>query len=46
MPITFFVRTIGPVHVAELDLTAGRQAGRQMADEIQVNLEILRFTVH
>ena len=24
----------------------GRQAGRQMADEIQVNLEILKITVH
>ena len=43
MPITFFVRKIGPVHVAELGLTAGRQAGgRQVADEIQVNLEIFK----
>ena len=32
----------GPVHVAELGLTAGRQAGRQVADEIQVNLEIFK----
>ena len=41
-PIPFFVRKIGPVHVAEPGLTAGRQAdGRwQVADEIQVNLEI------
>ena len=42
MPITFFVRKIGPVHVAELGLTAGGQ----MADEIQVNLDILKITVH
>ena len=33
MPITFFVRKIGPVHVAELGLMAGRwqEDGRQMA---------------
>ena len=37
MPITFFVRKIGPVHVAEPGLTAGRW---QVADKIQVNLEI------
>ena len=35
-PITFFVRKIGPVHVTEPDL----MAGRQVADEIQVNLKI------
>ena len=38
MPITFFVRKIGPVHVAEPGLTTGRQ----VADEIQVNLEIFK----
>ena len=31
MPITFFVRKIEPVHVAELGLMAGRQEGRQVA---------------
>ena len=31
------LRKIGHVHIAEPDLTAGRQ----MSDEIQVNLEIL-----
>ena len=41
------MRKIGPVHIAEPGLTAGRQAGRQadgrkMADEIQVNLEIFK----
>ena len=45
--ITFFVRKIVPVHVAEPGLTAGRQvagrqAGRQVADEIQLNLEIFK----
>ena len=42
--ITFFVRKIGPIHVVELGLTAGRwQAGsRQVADKIQVNLEIFK----
>ena len=34
--IIFFVRKIGPIHIAEPGLTAGRQ----VADEIQVNLEI------
>ena len=36
------MRNIGPVHVAEPGLTAGRKVagGRQVADEIQVNLEI------
>ena len=38
MRITFFVRKIGPIHVVEPGLTAGRQ----VADEIQVNLEILK----
>ena len=38
MPITFFVRKIGPVHVAE----PGLMVGRQVADEIQVNLEIFK----
>ena len=33
MPITFFVRKIRPVHIVE-------PGGRQMADEIQVSLEI------
>ena len=36
------MRKNGPVHVAEPGLTAGRQSGRQVADEIQVNLEILK----
>ena len=42
MPITFFVRKIGPVHIAEPGLMARRQTGGrwQVADEIQVNLEI------
>ena len=32
MPITFFMRKIGPVHVVEPGLMAGRwQAGRQVA---------------
>ena len=35
--ITFFVRKVGPIHIAELGLTAGRQA-----DKIQVNLEIFK----
>ena len=37
------MRKIGPVHIAQPGLTAGRQVadGRwQVADEIQVNLEI------
>ena len=42
MPTTFFVRKIGPVHITEPGLTAGRQ----VADEIQVNLEFLKITVH
>ena len=37
------MRKIGPVHVAEPGLTAG---DRQVADEIQVNLEIFKITVH
>ena len=36
------MRKIGPVHVAEPGLTAGRQ----VADEIQVNLGIFKITVH
>ena len=43
MPIKFFVRKIGPVGIVELGLTAGRQVvGRQVADEIQANLEIFK----
>ena len=38
MPITFFVRKNGPVHIAEL----GLMVGRQVADEIQVKLEIFK----
>ena len=42
-PITFSVRIIGPIHIAEPGLTVGRQAcGWQVADEIQVNLEIFK----
>ena len=43
-----YVRKIGPIHIAELGLTADRQAGRwqaggrQVVDEIQVNLEIFK----
>ena len=37
--ITFFVRKIGPIHITEPGLMAG---GRQVADEIQVNLEIFK----
>ena len=37
------MRKNGPVHIAEPFVTAGRQvAGRQVADEIQVNLEIFK----
>ena len=38
------MRKVGPVHVAEPGLTAGRwqAGGRQVADEIQVNLEIFK----
>ena len=36
---TFFVRKIGPVHIAELGLTAG---SRQVAGEIQLNLGIFK----
>ena len=39
MPITFFVRKIRPIHVAEPGLMAG---GRAVADEIQVNFEIFK----
>ena len=48
MPITFFVRKIGSVHIAEPGLTAGRwqAGGRQVVDKIQLNLEILKITVH
>ena len=43
MPITFFVRKIGPARVVEL----GLMAGRQVADEIQVNFEFfLKITLH
>ena len=43
----FLCEKIGPVHVGELGLTAGREvAGRQVADEIQVNLKFLKITVH
>ena len=38
MPITFFVRKFGPIHIAEPGLTAGRQ----VVDKIQVNLEIFK----
>ena len=40
MPITFFVRNIGFVHIVEPGLTAGRW----QSDEIQMNLEI--FKIH
>ena len=43
MSITFFMRKIGPVHVAEPSLTAG---GRQVGYEIQVDFENLKITVH
>ena len=33
---------IGPIHVAEPGLTVGRQAGRQVPDEIQVNLDFFK----
>ena len=36
--ITLFVRNIGPIHIAEPGLTADRQ----VADKIQVNLEIFK----
>ena len=42
MPITFFVRKIGPIHVAE----PGLMAGRLQSDEIQVNLEFFKIIVH
>ena len=44
MPITFFVRKIGPVHIIEPGLMASsrQMAGRWQSDEIQVNLEIFK----
>ena len=33
---------IGPVHIAELGLTADRQVAGRQADEIQVKLEIFK----
>ena len=41
-------KKIQPIHIAEPGLTAGRwqAGGRQVADKMQVNLEILKITVH
>ena len=44
MPITLFVRKIGPVHVAEPGFTAGRQVvGRWQADGRQNTGEFGNF---
>ena len=43
-PLPLLCEISGPLHLAQLGFTAGRQAGRQ-ADEIQVNLKISKLVV-
>ena len=40
-PLPLLCEISGALHLAQLNLTAGRQAGR-LADEIQVNFEIFK----
>ena len=45
-PLPLSCEISGALHLAQPDLTAGRQAGRQagrLADEIQVNFEIFKI---
>ena len=41
-PLPLLCEISGALHLAQLGLTAGRQAGRQVADEMRVNFEIFK----